>query len=224
MTAQPVVNTVVPQLLDRTIQGIPSPHSLVSPSVAVSPVDPNKIVGDMLAAHAMTNLSPGTLTNPKINKLADKNGNANIATDARAVTADRTAAIVQHKLGLTEVPAFDVNAVCCGFIYALAVAEAMLSARLPGQRGLVIAIGVRQLPRYHADVGDFGHPPHEEERGEDHADLDCHRQVDDYRQRERRQQHHDITLGCGQLAAKSPPLAHVVGHHHQDGGESRERD
>jgi 3-oxoacyl-[acyl-carrier-protein] synthase-3 len=65
-----------------------------------------------------------------------------VATSTPDQPQPSTAAIVQHKLGLTEVPAFDVNAVCCGFIYALAVAEAMLSTRLSGQRGLVIGADI----------------------------------------------------------------------------------
>jgi 3-oxoacyl-[acyl-carrier-protein] synthase III len=35
-----------------------------------------------------------------------------------------TAAILQHKLGIAGCPAFDVQAVCSGFVYALTVADA----------------------------------------------------------------------------------------------------
>ena len=37
-----------------------------------------------------------------------------------------TACIVQHKLGVHGCPAFDVQAVCSGFVYALTVADAMI--------------------------------------------------------------------------------------------------
>jgi 3-oxoacyl-[acyl-carrier-protein] synthase-3 len=37
-----------------------------------------------------------------------------------------TACLVQHKLGLRSIPAFDVGAACCGFLYLLEVGTAML--------------------------------------------------------------------------------------------------
>jgi 3-oxoacyl-[acyl-carrier-protein] synthase-3 len=37
-----------------------------------------------------------------------------------------TACILQHKLGAAGCPAFDVQAVCSGFVYALTVADAMI--------------------------------------------------------------------------------------------------
>ena len=37
-----------------------------------------------------------------------------------------SACLLQHKLGASGCPAFDVNAACSGFIYALAVADAMI--------------------------------------------------------------------------------------------------
>jgi 3-oxoacyl-[acyl-carrier-protein] synthase-3 len=37
-----------------------------------------------------------------------------------------TACIVQNKLGIQGCPAFDVQAVCSGFVYALTVADAMI--------------------------------------------------------------------------------------------------
>jgi 3-oxoacyl-[acyl-carrier-protein] synthase-3 len=56
-----------------------------------------------------------------------------VATVTPDVPQPSTAAILQHKLGLRSVPAFDVNAVCSGFLYGLAAAEGMLA--VAGQRG-----------------------------------------------------------------------------------------
>lgn len=47
------------------------------------------------------------------------------------------ACIIQHKLGLRPVPAFDISAACTGFIYVLQVAQAMLESG-PYQNALVI--------------------------------------------------------------------------------------
>lgn len=60
-----------------------------------------------------------------------------IATSTPDDTFPSTATKVQHQLGATRAIAFDVQAVCAGFVYALDVADAMLSAGR-GRRALVI--------------------------------------------------------------------------------------
>jgi 3-oxoacyl-[acyl-carrier-protein] synthase-3 len=49
-----------------------------------------------------------------------------VATSTPDMVFPSTAALLQHKLGITGCPAFDVQAVCSGFIYALTVADAMI--------------------------------------------------------------------------------------------------
>lgn len=60
-----------------------------------------------------------------------------IATSTPDDTFPSTATKVQHQLGATKAIAFDVQAVCAGFVYALDVADAMLSSGR-GRRALVI--------------------------------------------------------------------------------------
>ena len=60
-----------------------------------------------------------------------------VATSTPDDTFPSTATKVQHQIGATTAIAFDVQAVCAGFVYALDVADAMLSAGR-GQRALVI--------------------------------------------------------------------------------------
>ena len=60
-----------------------------------------------------------------------------VATSTPDDTFPSTATKVQHQLGATGAIAFDVQAVCAGFVYALDVADAMLSAGR-GKRALVI--------------------------------------------------------------------------------------
>ncbi len=64
-----------------------------------------------------------------------------VATSTPDMVFPSTAAIVQHKLGIAGCPAFDVQAVCSGFVYALAVADAMI-ARGTARRALVIGAEV----------------------------------------------------------------------------------
>ncbi|MBK8105447.1 MAG: ketoacyl-ACP synthase III [Betaproteobacteria bacterium] len=51
-----------------------------------------------------------------------------VATSTPDMVFPSTAAILQHKLGIAGCPAFDLQAVCSGFVYALAVADAMIRA------------------------------------------------------------------------------------------------
>ena len=50
-----------------------------------------------------------------------------LATATPDRTFPATAAITQHKLGITSGAAFDVHAVCAGFVYAIATADGLMS-------------------------------------------------------------------------------------------------
>jgi 3-oxoacyl-[acyl-carrier-protein] synthase-3 len=49
-----------------------------------------------------------------------------VATSTPDMIFPSTACLLQHKLGLSGGPAFDVQAVCSGFVYALAIADSMI--------------------------------------------------------------------------------------------------
>jgi len=49
-----------------------------------------------------------------------------VATSTPDMVFPSSATILQHKLGIAGCPAFDVQAVCSGFVYALTVADAMI--------------------------------------------------------------------------------------------------
>ncbi|MGW8725581.1 3-oxoacyl-ACP synthase III family protein [Streptomyces sp. NPDC055808] len=74
--------------------------------------------------------------------LAENLGVLIVATSTPDQPQPSTAVILQQALGLTNVPAFDVNAVCSGFLYALAVAESLLSHRMAGRHGLVVGADI----------------------------------------------------------------------------------
>ena len=63
-----------------------------------------------------------------------------VATMSPDYLTPSTAAIVQGKLHADHALAFDINAACSGFIYALAIADKLLAG--PYQRGLVIGAEV----------------------------------------------------------------------------------
>ena len=60
-----------------------------------------------------------------------------VATSTPDMVFPSVATMVQHKLGVAGCPAFDVQAVCSGFVYALTVADAMIQAGM-AKRALVI--------------------------------------------------------------------------------------
>ena len=49
-----------------------------------------------------------------------------VATSTPDMVFPSVACILQHKLGIAGCPAFDIQAVCSGFVYALTVADAMI--------------------------------------------------------------------------------------------------
>jgi len=67
-----------------------------------------------------------------------------VATSTPDMVFPSTAAILQHKLGVAGCPAFDVQAVCSGFIYALTVADAMIQA---GTASKALVIGAEVFSR-----------------------------------------------------------------------------
>jgi 3-oxoacyl-(acyl-carrier-protein) synthase III len=62
-----------------------------------------------------------------------------LATTTPDVAMPATACFLQAKLGLDSVPAFDLNAACSGWLYALAVARGLMAA---GTARIVLVVGV----------------------------------------------------------------------------------
>jgi 3-oxoacyl-[acyl-carrier-protein] synthase-3 len=67
-----------------------------------------------------------------------------VATSTPDMVFPSSAAILQHKLGIAGCPAFDVQAVCSGFVYALTVADAMIRT---GSASRALVIGAEVFSR-----------------------------------------------------------------------------
>jgi 3-oxoacyl-[acyl-carrier-protein] synthase-3 len=67
-----------------------------------------------------------------------------LGTTTPDVIFPSTACLVQHRLGIGECGAFDVNAACSGFIYALSIATQFIEA---GAARKVLVIGAETLTR-----------------------------------------------------------------------------
>ena len=67
-----------------------------------------------------------------------------VATSTPDMVFPSSAAILQNKLGIAGCPAFDVQAVCSGFVYALTVADAMIRT---GTARCALVIGAEVFSR-----------------------------------------------------------------------------
>ena len=67
-----------------------------------------------------------------------------VATSTPDMVFPSAACILQHKLGIAGCPAFDVQAVCSGFVYALTVADAMIKT---GSASKALVIGAEVFSR-----------------------------------------------------------------------------
>jgi 3-oxoacyl-[acyl-carrier-protein] synthase-3 len=67
-----------------------------------------------------------------------------VATSTPDMVFPSTATIVQRKLGIQGCPAFDLQAVCSGFVYGLSVADAMIRA---GSATCALVIGAEVFSR-----------------------------------------------------------------------------
>ena len=67
-----------------------------------------------------------------------------VATSTPDMVFPSAACILQHKLGIAGCPAFDLQAVCSGFVYALTVADAMIKT---GSATKALVIGAEVFSR-----------------------------------------------------------------------------
>ncbi|MFZ3140447.1 beta-ketoacyl-ACP synthase III [Polaromonas sp.] len=67
-----------------------------------------------------------------------------VATSTPDMVFPSVACILQHKLGIAGCPAFDLQAVCSGFVYALTVADAMIKS---GAASKALVIGAEVFSR-----------------------------------------------------------------------------
>ncbi|GAV41702.1 3-oxoacyl-ACP synthase III family protein [Streptomyces acidiscabies] len=91
----------------------------------------DEATSDLAARAARAALASAGLT-------PDEIGTIIVSTSTPDSPQPATACLVQNLLGARRAAAFDVNAVCSGFVYALALAEGLIAVD-PGRRVLVVA-------------------------------------------------------------------------------------
>ncbi|MGH7722047.1 MAG: beta-ketoacyl-ACP synthase III [Candidatus Dormibacteria bacterium] len=65
-----------------------------------------------------------------------------VATCSAETRLPATACLIQERLGLVGMPAFDINAACSGFVYALAISESLIRS---GSVGTVLVVASEAL-------------------------------------------------------------------------------
>ncbi|MHB9854588.1 3-oxoacyl-ACP synthase III family protein [Streptomyces krungchingensis] len=98
---------------------------------------PHEATSDLAVAAAERALEGAGLT-------ADQLAYVVVATSTPDHPQPATAALVQHRIGARRAAAFDVNAVCSGFVYALKTVEKLLGGAPDGEprHGLVIGADI----------------------------------------------------------------------------------
>ncbi|MBI5495979.1 MAG: ketoacyl-ACP synthase III [Deltaproteobacteria bacterium] len=91
--------------------------------------------GDMAAAAARAALQDAGITADEVDLIM-------VATCTPDMVMPSTACLVQHALGARKAAAFDVNAACSGFVYALHVARGLVEA---GMHRTVLCIGADKM-------------------------------------------------------------------------------
>ncbi len=98
---------------------------------------PNELASDLAAKAASKAIGRSGLSANDIDLLI-------VATTTPDMVLPSTACIVQSKLGISGTPAFDVQAVCCGFVYALNIADLFIKS---GQASNALIIGAEVYSR-----------------------------------------------------------------------------
>ncbi|MFF0488606.1 3-oxoacyl-ACP synthase III family protein [Nocardia sp. NPDC004068] len=93
--------------------------------------EPGQTTSDLAAEAARNALANLALSPDQVHALV-------VATSTPDKPLPATAAHVQNLLGLNGIPAFDVNAVCCGYLYALIAATGLLPEHDDSAVALVI--------------------------------------------------------------------------------------
>ncbi|MCF8474481.1 MAG: ketoacyl-ACP synthase III [Emcibacter sp.] len=128
-----ITNKKMEELVDTTDEWIIERTGIIQRHIAAD----NELTSDLAIKAAERALKDASLTADDIDLII-------LATSTPDQTFPATATRVQAALGMTKGAAFDVQAVCSGFIYALATADNFVRA---GQAKHVLVIGAETFSR-----------------------------------------------------------------------------
>lgn len=133
LPANRVTNDDLAQKIDTSDEWITTRTGIKARHIAAE----NEKTSDLAAAAARLALADANVSPDEIDLII-------VATATPDMQFPSTATIVQHKLGISGCPAFDVQAVCAGFIYALTTANAYIKSDMATK---VLVIGADVFSR-----------------------------------------------------------------------------
>jgi len=133
LPADIVTNNQLAETLDTSDEWISSRSGIKQRHRAAD----GELTSDLAVRAAQAALSDAGMTPTDIDMLI-------VATTTPDLTFPATAAIVQSKLGIRHGSAFDMQAVCSGFVYGLSVVAAMLES---GQGTRALLVGAETMSR-----------------------------------------------------------------------------
>ena len=133
LPANRVTNDDLAQKIDTSDEWITTRTGIKARHIAAE----NEKTSDLAAAAARLALADANVSPDEIDLII-------VATTTPDMQFPSTATIVQHKLGISGCPAFDVQAVCAGFMYALTTANAYIKS---GMATKVLVIGADVFSR-----------------------------------------------------------------------------
>lgn len=126
LPARRLTNDDLSKIVDTSDEWIATRTGIKARHIAVE----NEQTSDLAVAAAKAALADAAISAKDIDLII-------VATSTPDMTFPATACIVQNKLGIAGCPAFDVQAVCAGFMYAMATANAYIRSGM-AKRALVI--------------------------------------------------------------------------------------
>lgn len=126
LPARRLTNDDLSKIVDTSDEWIATRTGIKARHIAAE----NEQTSDLAVAAAKAALADAAISAKDIDLII-------VATSTPDMTFPATACIVQNKLGIAGCPAFDVQAVCAGFVYAMATANAYIRSGM-AKRALVI--------------------------------------------------------------------------------------
>ncbi len=126
-----LTNAELEKMVDTTDEWITSRTGIKQRRIAAE----NEFTSDMAAKAARRAMEKGGITPDQIDLII-------VATITPDMLFPATACLVQHKLGASRAAAFDIEAACSGFIYALEIGQQFIMSRA---YNTVLVIGAERL-------------------------------------------------------------------------------
>lgn len=133
LPARRLTNDDLSKIVDTSDEWIATRTGIKARHIAAE----NEQTSDLAVAAAKAALADAAISAKDIDLII-------VATSTPDMTFPATACIVQNKLGIAGCPAFDVQAVCAGFMYAMATANAYIRS---GMAKRVLVIGAETFSR-----------------------------------------------------------------------------